>query len=171
MLSHLVGAANRADIRRLCDLEQRNAELEAKLRRQQEALHHAIVTRDASIRDLRQSLRHRLTDEAPIAIDDESAALRALVADLEKRLATETRRRMAVETRLTEMREDLERESAARGALEAEAASLRAELCTVEAHLQPENEEALWRMDGLSLLYVGGRPSQVAHLRALSESR
>jgi hypothetical protein len=27
MLSHLVGAANRADIRRLCDLEQRNAEL------------------------------------------------------------------------------------------------------------------------------------------------
>jgi hypothetical protein len=35
MLSHLVGAANRADIRRLCELEQRNAELEAKLRRQQ----------------------------------------------------------------------------------------------------------------------------------------
>ena len=100
MLSHLVGAANRADIRRLCDLEEHNAELEEKLRRQQEALHQAVVTRDASIRDLRQSLRQRLTEEAPIASGDESAALRALVADLEKRLAAESRRRSAVETRL-----------------------------------------------------------------------
>ena len=31
MLSHLVGAANRADIRRLCQLEAENAELRARL--------------------------------------------------------------------------------------------------------------------------------------------
>src|SRR6202020_1747731 len=78
MLSHLVGAANRADIRRLCELEQRNAELEEKLRRQQEALHNAVVTRDASIYELRQSLRQRLHEDAP-AGDDGSAAMRALV--------------------------------------------------------------------------------------------
>jgi len=60
MLSHLVGAANRADIRRLCDLEQRNAALEAKLSLQQEALHRAVVTRDASIDDLRDALRQKL---------------------------------------------------------------------------------------------------------------
>ena len=171
MLSHLVGAANRADIRRLCDLEQHNAELEAKLRRQQEALHQAIVTRDASIRDLRQSLRQRLTEEAPVAAGDERAALRALVADLEKRLATESRRHAAVETRLSDARNDLMRERAARGALEAEAASLRSELAAIEATLQPETGELPWRLDGLSFLYVGGRPNQVAHLRALSESR
>ena len=171
MLSHLVGAANRADIRRLCDLEQRNAELEAKLRRQQEALHQAVVTRDASIRDLRQSLCQRLTDEAPVAAGDETAALRALAADLEKRLAAESRRRMAVEARGAETRDDLARERAARGALEAEATSLRAELAAVEADLQPENAEPLWRIDGISFLYVGGSPNQVAHLRALSESR
>jgi Uncharacterized protein conserved in bacteria (DUF2325) len=172
MLSHLVGAANRADIRRLCDLEQRNSELEAKLRRQQEALHQAVVTRDASIRDLRQSLRQRLTEEAPAVAGDESAALRALVSDLEKRLAVETRRRMAVEARLTDTRDDLARERAARGALESEATSLRSELVAVEADLRPENdEEQPWRVDGLSLLYVGGRPNQVAQLRILSESR
>jgi len=34
MLSHLVGAANRADIRRLRQLEDANAELEATIRRQ-----------------------------------------------------------------------------------------------------------------------------------------
>ncbi len=171
MLSHLVGAANRADIRRLCDLEQRNADLEAKLRRQQEALHHAVVTRDASIRDLRQSLRERLTDEAPVAEDAEAAALRALVADLEKRLASEARRRAAVEARLAETRDDLTRERTVRATLEADVGSLRSELATVEADLRPEVEEAMWRVDGLSLLYVGGRPNQVAHLRALSESR
>jgi hypothetical protein len=171
MLSHLVGAANRADIRRLCDLEQRNADLEAKLRRQQQALHQAVVTRDASIRDLRHSLPQRLTDDAPVATGDEAAALRALVADLEKRLAAETRRRVAVETRLADTRDALSQERAARGTLEADAASLRAELSAVETDLQPETTEPLWRVDGLSLLYVGGRPNQVAHLRTLSESR
>jgi hypothetical protein len=33
MLSHLVGAANRADIRRLCQLEAENAALQARLDR------------------------------------------------------------------------------------------------------------------------------------------
>jgi hypothetical protein len=171
MLSHLVGAANRADIRRLCDLEQQNAELEAKLRRQQEALHQAVVTRDASIRDLRQSLRQRLTEEAPVATGDEGSALPALVADLEKRLAAESRRRAAVETRLTQTRDELARERSARDVLESEAATLRAELSTIEADLHPEAAETSWRMDGVSLLYVGGRPNQITHLRALSERR
>jgi hypothetical protein len=169
MLSHLVGAANRADIRRLCDLEQRNAELATKLRRQQDALHQAIVTRDASIRDLRQSLRQRLTEDAPAAGGDATAALHALVADLEQRLAAETRRRVAVEARLAQTRDDLARERAAHTALDAEAAALRDELATIEADLQPVNPPARWRVDGLTLLYVGGRPNQIAHLRALAE--
>ncbi len=171
MLSHLVGAANRADIRRLCDLEQRNAELEAKLARQQEALHSAVVSRDASIRDLRESLRQRLTEEAPVAAGDGSRALHALVADLEKRLTAENRRRVAVEARLSAVREELTREQATRAAVAADAVSLRRELAAAEAELQPEMREASWRMDGLAVLYVGGRPNQIAHLRALSEGR
>lgn len=170
MLSHLVGAANRADIRRLCDLEQRNAELEAKLRRQQDALHQAIVTRDASIDDLRRSLRERLTGDAPPANADDAAS-RALVADLEKRLAAESRRRAAVEARLADTREGVARERVARVRVEADATSLRAEIAAIETELRPENEAVCWRVDGLSLLYVGGRPSQIAHLRALSEDR
>ncbi len=171
MLSHLVGAANRADIRRLCDLEQRNTELEARLRRQQEALHQAVVTRDASIRDLRHSLRRRLTEEAPAATGDESAALRALVADLEHRLAAETRRRTTVEARLAETRDDLTRERAVHATLEAEAATLRGELASIEADLQPAAEALPWRVDGMTLLYVGGRPHQVAQLRAVSAGK
>jgi hypothetical protein len=37
--------------------------------------------------------------------------------------------------------------------------------------IQPENARMPWRTGGLSLLYVGGRPNQVAHPRSLSESR
>src|SRR5262245_4529740 len=49
MLSHLVGAANRADIRRLSELEADNGRLREKLARQQEHLHHDITTRDGRI--------------------------------------------------------------------------------------------------------------------------
>jgi hypothetical protein len=52
MLSHLVGAANRADIRRLAALEAENSDLVAKVERQQLRLHEAITTRDATIRKL-----------------------------------------------------------------------------------------------------------------------
>jgi hypothetical protein len=170
MLSHLVGAANRADIRRLCELERRNAELEEKLRRQQEALHQAVVTRDASIQDLRDALRQRLREDPP-ATDDSASALRDLVTDLEKRIAVESRRRMAVEARGNETRDALAREREARATAASEVAALRAELHALEADLRPDEAECPWRVDGVAVLYVGGRPNQIAHLRALSEDR
>jgi hypothetical protein len=52
-----------------------------------------------------------------------------------------------------------------------EAASLRSELVAIDAELHPSNAELPWRVDGLTLLYVGGRPNQVAHLRTLSANR
>src|SRR5262249_439530 len=52
MLSHLVGAANRADIRRLAALEAERAELALKVEKQQTQLREAIVARDTTIRRL-----------------------------------------------------------------------------------------------------------------------
>jgi hypothetical protein len=138
MLSHLVGAANRADIRRLCELEQRNAELEGKLDRQQQALRQAVVTRDATIRELREALRQRLTDDGP-AIRDNTAALRDLIVDIERRLAAEATRRATVERRLNEARVELSREREARQSLQADVAVLRAELVSIEATLRPDD--------------------------------
>ena len=64
MLSHLVGAANRADIRRLATLEAERADLALKVEKQQAQLREAIVTRDATIRlyagSSDQSCRHCL---------------------------------------------------------------------------------------------------------------
>jgi hypothetical protein len=61
MLSHLVGAANRADIRRLSQLEAERAQLETKVARQQAQLRDAIVARDATIRNLNQLLAKALS--------------------------------------------------------------------------------------------------------------
>ncbi len=72
MLSHLVGAANRADIRRLCQFEEENAELRARLDKQQVAFREAVVTRDASIQELRRALARQVAAE-PSTPRDHSA--------------------------------------------------------------------------------------------------
>ena len=66
MLSHLVGAANRADIRRLGKLEEANAEMQARLDRQQAAFREAVVTRDACIADLRRGLAQQVAAEPAV---------------------------------------------------------------------------------------------------------
>lgn len=63
MLSHLVGAANRADIRRLVALEEENAALRDKVERQQNRLHEISMQRDTAIEQLTQQVVRLLTTE------------------------------------------------------------------------------------------------------------
>jgi hypothetical protein len=174
MLSHLVGAANRADIRRLCQLEADNADLQARLDRQQAAFREAVVTRDASIQELRQALAQRLAAEPSVPCDD-SAILRQLVADLERRLAGEVHRSAVLDGRLAAMQADLTEERLARVHAERDSEALQRELDVIEASVpaQCTNDAAAIargsRLNGVALLYVGGRPHQVTHLRAIIE--
>jgi Uncharacterized protein conserved in bacteria (DUF2325) len=176
MLSHLVGAANRADIRRLRELESLTAELEAKLDRQQAAFRVAVTERDETLRELRQALTDQILSQqarADIVSDDRTAALHGLVADLEKRLATETRRRLATDDRLAKLRIECDRERDLRVTAERQTQELTVELEAVEAALSEQSHdsggEQTRRLDGLSVLYVGGRSNHVAHLRSVSE--
>src|SRR6476469_670658 len=91
MLSHLVGAANRSDIRRLCQLEEEGAGLRERLDRQQAAFREAVVTRDARIQQLRRSLIQQVAAQ-PSGIVEHDATLRQLVMDLQRQLAREARR-------------------------------------------------------------------------------
>jgi len=175
MLSHLVGAANRADIRRLGELEAENVALREKLTRQQDHLRDGITARDAKIRELSGLLASRIADQAEQPADDASdaAALRALIASLEQRLRSQTSRRAVVEERLARANDELGHEREQRGALERRERALSEELEAVEAGFRPETEDgqavAPCSLAGLSLLYVGGRPDRLGHLRALSE--
>jgi hypothetical protein len=170
MLSHLVGSANRADIKRLCQLEAEKAELQAKLERQQQALHTAVVTRDGQIQALRDTLTARIITDPVVSEDD--GALGGVVVDLERRLAAEIRRRSALEERLAAAQKDRDSERIARAAAERTCAVMRTEAEAVEAsflHHQDPTTPPVARLDGIVLLYVGGRPNQVSHMRAVVE--
>jgi hypothetical protein len=167
MLSHLVGSANRADLRRLCQLEADKAALEDKLQRQQQALHTAVVTRDRQIEALRQALAERIIAE-PAAVSDDNAVLRDLVADLERRLSAAERRGAGLQERLERAQALAVREQAARLAAETDHAAMRRELELLEAP-QDAVETPASRLDGVTLLYVGGRPNQLAPMRTAVE--
>lgn len=174
MLSHLVGAANRADIRRLHQLERDKAALEEKLARQQAHLRDGISARDAKIRDLEALLAARLEPD-PTPVASETATLRDLAASLSKQIAAATQRSERAEQRASEAMAARAAAEQRRNAAERELALLRQELDAAEAALaEPAAEEgtcgAPLDLAGMTLLYVGGRPSLVGHLKALVEA-
>jgi len=175
MLSHMVGAANRADIRRLRELEEANAALREKVERQQRQLHEGFARRDATIRQLNDLVaRNVLSPAAETETDVHDEAQRQLIADLGRRLESETLRRERVERRLEgiaaarrEADRLLEREARECHTLRAELASLEARLAAL---MQPETgRQELLQLSGATILYVGGLHHQVAQLRALVE--
>ena len=163
MLSHLVGAANRADIRRLRQLEEEKADLEARLARQEEQLNEASTARDRALRELEIRVAPTTTIVPPPADDG------ATVAELKARLARSEARRERVETELADARAALNQERDAHRATEQRGTELREELAAIEASLADDREaEPLPQLD-LTLLYVGGKPARTGHLRELAE--
>jgi hypothetical protein len=176
MLSHLVGAANRADIRRLRRLEAENGELHAKVQRQQQQLRAAFVARDATIRELTRALEEsagqtrRIDPGEPATASD--AGWAALVANLRSRLTRSESRRERIEDQLAAARLALNAERAARAAGEQRELELRREIEALEASLAlgtPEESPDSPSPLDLTFLYVGGRPALIGHLRILAE--
>jgi Uncharacterized protein conserved in bacteria (DUF2325) len=175
MLSHLVGAANRADIRRLCELEQKLVALTNKIERQQRQLRDGFTNRDDTIRRLNHALAQGISErsEGPSRSDgDDHITLEDTIADLHKRLAAETARRERIEHRLaavTGMLSEAERVGRVR---ERQYDRLQQELSTAEARmgflLQTQTEDSLDSLED-TVLYVGGRAHQIPQCRALVE--
>jgi hypothetical protein len=119
MLSHLVGAANRADIRRLRRLEAENADLLAKGERQK----RQIVTREKTIRELSRALEATIEGNrgraAPGDLAGDEAPWTALAADLKCRLDRSNSRAERMARQLAEARSALAAECLARRAAEA----------------------------------------------------
>ncbi|HEY4251741.1 MAG TPA: DUF2325 domain-containing protein [Roseomonas sp.] len=170
MLSHLVGTANRADIRRLAAQETEIAGLRDTVARQQDRLRADITERDARIRALQDLVGHQ-ADPAPSRQDD-GAELHRLIAELRGQLSREARRREASEARAAAAEEALRAERAARLRAEADAAALRREIAAIEAALDaPAEAAAPLPALPITVLYVGGRSGQTATLREAATRR
>lgn len=180
MLSHLVGAANRADIRRLAQLEQDNGALNEKLQRQQLQLRDGFQARDEEIRQLKALVANRVDQPDPcattgMAVGGEVATLRDLIADLNRKLGQETTRRRHLDQRLNSLAASLKQAEAAAQAAERERDALQRELDSIEDHVfgfpgpSTEGGKAALDLTGRTILYVGGRPRQIPQLKALVE--
>jgi hypothetical protein len=169
MLSHLVGAANRADIRRLRQLEEDNAALIAKLERQQRQLRDGFLGRDETIRRLNATLA-RAANNAALDTAEDGRTLKEALAALDQRLAHETRRRERLEQRLGALSSALNAAERAQARAESELAALRQELDALPAQDLPDAAPDALDLDGLIVVYVGGRASQAPQLKDLVES-
>lgn len=172
MLSHMVGAANRAQIQTLRALESRSVALEESLQEVRAQYTASLAERDATIADLRRSLAAQtLATTVQQARADAELDLGARVADLERRCDLERTRRSVAEQRAEAIETETEGLRAAAAAAQDREAVLLRELAAIEATFGDDaNDTPEDRRDpavaGLAVLYVGGRPNQIAHIAA-----
>ncbi|WP_431825784.1 DUF2325 domain-containing protein [Burkholderia sp. F1] len=182
MLSHLVGAANRADIRRLVALEDENVTLTSKIERQQHRLRTFAVERDAEVRGLRATIESlnatasRRAEPAGGDLHAELARLREAVSERDAVVALHASRRGAAEDRLQEeqlrvqaLRAQLDEMRDTIDAMKREAHAIEQTVLRTFAEAGSE-PTALARVQGKRIVYVGGRPGSHAAIRRLVES-
>jgi uncharacterized protein DUF2325 len=180
MLSHLVGAANRADIRRLRQLEDELGVLTGKLERQQKQLRDGFTSRDETIRQLKEMLIRRAEHPADDAARDSDAGgeietLRSVIAELNRKLGQETARRERLEQRLHAASSNMQRTEAALRTMADERDAFVRDLELVEDQLaglikEPtDSAEGPLELAGRTILYVGGRANQIPQMKAMVE--
>ncbi len=174
MLSHLVGASNRADLKQLMELETKLGDIEKS--HSEECLHYKnrLEQKDTRIEQLRTALEQAKRDAAtPLAAPANSAgAFQAIeVKHLERELtrinnensfrakaiSKHRRKQAALQNKIT--------------ALEDENQLLANHLTNALAKNSGAGQDAPpGDLSGKSVLYVGGRPKALAHLRSLIEN-
>lgn len=180
MLSHLVGAANRADIRRLIALEADNGRLKETVERQQQRLRDIALERQAAQRSAQaaESAVGAASDaDAMLSVLRQQAdALAAQVAARDQEVAHQTRRREEAERQAAELQQlcaEL-RDSALR--CEALVEEFGSELRALEAVLarrldaNGRDDRVSRFLGGKRIVQVGGRPGSNRALSALVES-
>ena len=176
MLSHLVGAANHADLRRLVALEQENAELADKLEREQQRRQTLVDERDElSLRLQRQSVElERYQHQQRQAVQPNSDALLGQTL-----IALHTQRRESAEHAAAQARATADRLQQELDHLRQHSQTLGRELSAAETQLRAANTNTAGddestapdpaQLAGHCILYVGGRPSSMPAIRGLVE--
>jgi len=163
MLSHLVGAANRADIHRLQALEEEKIRLQDKVERQQERLQTLAVERDAL---QRQAMARRVTptDERVLALEEQLRNLESALHARDQSIAHHHAQTQRLESALGNAEARLLALTASLQEWKARADDMRVELNALDRHLSaplehpPSAPAARARLEGKRIVYVGGRP-------------
>jgi hypothetical protein len=178
MLSHLVGASNRADLRRLNALEEECARLREQnaalqTRAQEQAAQHQQAVEVVSQQAMELTrLRERHAGLAHASAADQLAQLRDLIAARDEQLAQHSARSADLAARLAASDAAAELTRNAARQLGADAEQARVEVQALEqALLQTlDNEDdsaTLPWLHGRRVMYVGGRPQSTQLLARL----
>ncbi len=191
MLSHLVGAVNRADVRRLTDLERERAGLEDALAEAKQETLRETSARQSELVHLRgvlegqraelSSLKRRLVvAEADADPDGRVSNLTAALEGLREQVSKEAWRADRAEARAAELRRQVEDLRQDRERLRVLLETRNAELAALEAFVTSNDEpNALDRAGGgavdtidlgrVRIACVGGRARLIPHIRGLVE--
>lgn len=172
MLSHLVGQSNRADIRRLRQLEEGLAARDETIAAQERRILDLMAQRDGL--DARRRAAEAARPSAA-GLPAQRAREPERATALEARLARERAHAEALEEKVAMLVRATSRLACDLAAEAARGQALEAELSALEGTLtdggDPRPEAHVLRLDGRVLLYVGGRPRQVANLRRYAAGR
>lgn len=176
MLSHLVGAANRADIRRLVSLEQENQGLRDRLERAQERHNELVLERDHALASLQQTRAEMDHTRRANAQREDAIDLHQQLVSQNQALEDAVERGRAMEALAQAERRESLRLAQALQEQRRHAEMLARELAATELHVRftpdvaSRHSPVEQRLQGQRLLYVGGRPSSTPAIRALVEA-
>ncbi|ABC21855.1 hypothetical protein Rru_A1054 [Rhodospirillum rubrum ATCC 11170] len=184
MLSHLMGAANRADVRRLAEMERETEAVEDRLAEAEARRLREIEIKQGEIGQLRAAIEaERARTRALVRRLEEAGeggcrdlriqTLEATMEGLRERLNREAWRADRLQGKLAEAERLLTEVRADRDDLRRRLAEQAEDLRTLEDLALDDDGEAGDRppldLGGRTILYVGGRPRTVPSLRKLVE--
>lgn len=171
MLSHLVGASNRADIRRLVALEADNANLRDEVDRQTERAQRLLEERDALSAELhRQRLAHVERRQHETASPQPVVDAGALISIAAMQAARRERAESDASSALVEVKrlqDELARMRLHATALDRELAAAESQLREIDASGIDAPKILSSHLRGQRILYVGGRPNSTPAIRDL----
>ena len=176
MLSHMIGSSNRIDITRLRTLERQLGERDEKISRQEARLAESSRDRTELLRkveNLEAELRRLQFGEQTAAkmISDAVAGSAPL-----QQLNAERAHSARLAARAADLEDQAEEAHKFAAALNKQNEQLQREVRALEIELSTDRRDASAAevgkdLDGLTMLYVGGRPSLVEQLKGVVTSR
>ena len=176
MLSHMVGSSNRIDITRLRTLERELGERDDKICRQEARLSEGARERAELLRkveDLEMEVRRREIT-ARTAAELTTGTLTG--STLLQRLDAEKARSSNLASRVAELEDQVKKAQKFAAALNKQNDQLQREVIALEAELKMDNADQPGLdiehdLNGLTVLYVGGRPGLIDQLKAVAVRR
>jgi hypothetical protein len=176
MLSHMVGSSNRVDITRMRTLELELGDRDEKISRQEARLSESARERVELLRKvegLEMEVRRREATERTAA---EVISGAVTTSTLLQRLDAEKAHASTLAARVAELEGQVEKAHKFSAALNKQNDQLQREVVALETELKIDDSDEQTAkierdLDGLTVLYVGGRPGLIDQLKAVVARR